>query len=177
MTDTLQQKAASIQIVNGKAEHARLLHTIFAGVNTRKYSPVSGSSLTALAQHLESSGTAFVGRAPHYRVFGQSDAKLFGTFILKNIDWKAKTGEIGFSLLDECQGQGLGPALVYACVQKIFADSILNELWATVSENNYACQKLMDRVGLRSCGQYREAFRIQGKMVPQLVYRLSRQDV
>ena len=114
--DRIKETAESIRLVKASAEHAQLLFEILGGVNTRKYSPVSKVSLEELADRLEKSGRSFSEQSQFYRFFGEYKAALFGTFIVKNIQWLNKEAEIGFSLLDEWQGQGLGSALVYKCV-------------------------------------------------------------
>lgn len=105
---------------------------------------------------------------------GELDATPFGTFVVKNIDWDGGKAETGFCLLDAWQGRGLGSALVYKCIAKLFAEAILDHTWATVSVTNAAGNRLMQRLGFDDGGICKEVFLIQGEPVRQRVYRMSR---
>lgn len=173
-TSDIRATAAHITLVHAAPEHAALLHAIFTGANTRKYSPVGTTTPAELARRLAQGGERFSERAPFYRFFGEVDGLLFGTYIAKRIDWERREAEIGFSLLDEWQGRGLGTALVYKCTAKVFAESELNSLWATVSVTNEASRRLMRRLGFEESGLHGTDFLIGGKPVPQMVYRMDR---
>ena len=174
--ESIAKQAERITLVKAVPEHAELLCRIFSGVNAQKYNPITEISVEELARSLEQSGSAFSERALFYRLFGAVDDVLFGTFIIKNIAWRKKTGEIGFSLLDEWQGRGLGSALVYKCVLNIFRQTELDSIWATVSQANEASKKIMQRLGFADCGFYKEKFLIKAKPVAQVVYKLNRQQ-
>lgn len=172
--DRIRSRAGRIRLVNAGPEHAALLHEIFTGENTQKHSPVGRASVGELARRLAHSGNAFSEKALFYRFFGEFDGELFGTFILKNIDWRNREGEIGFSLLEGSQGRGLGSALVYKCVSKVLEESGVEYLWATVSVTNEASKKLMRRIGFASRGFHKEEFMINGKPVRQIFYEMTR---
>lgn len=171
--ESIMKTAARIDLVSARPEHAALLHAILTGPNTRKYSPVGRTTVPELARRLALGGTLFSERAPFYRFFGGIDGALFGTCIVKNIDWEKREAEIGFSLLDEWQGRGLGSALVHKCTALVFAESVIDSLWATASVTNEASRRLMRRVGFEECGLYERDFLIGGKPVAQMVYRIS----
>lgn len=172
--EAIRKTAESITLVPATSEHAQLLHTIFTGRNTRKYGPVSRTSVAALARSLAQSGKDFSEKALFYRIFGQTDGDLFGSVVFKNIDWEEREAEIGFSLLDSFQGRGLGSALVHKCVMKLFRESPIERLWATVSVGNAACRRLMRSLQFDECGFYKEEFLINGELVSQILYRMSR---
>ena len=174
--ECIRKKAEGINLVNATAKHAKLLYDIFTGFNIQRYSPVGKVSVDDLAQSLGEAGRAFSDRAAFYRFFGDIDRVMFGTFVLKDIDWENREGEIGFSLFDKWQGQGLGSALVYKSLVKIFQESEIDRIWGTVSINNEACKKMMQRIGFRDCGFYGERFFIDGEWVRQIVYRMNRKQ-
>jgi Acetyltransferases, including N-acetylases of ribosomal proteins len=175
--EEIRKKAEAIALVNAAPDHAPLLYAMFTGKNTRRYSPVAGTSIEALAERLALSGKKFTEEAPFYRFFGKIDHSVFGTFVLKNIDWNEREAEIGFCLLDEWQGRGFGSALVLKCVNKVFAEADINRLWATVSEPNKACRKLMQRIGFVDNGFYMESFIVNGKPTPQILYTLDKDQL
>lgn len=170
----LAKRAEAINLVRALPRHAQLLHDIFAGENTRKYSPVAAVSVAELARRLGHAGDAFAEQASFYRFFGETEAVLFGTFIVKNIDWENGEAEIGVSLLDSWQGRGLGSALVHKCVAKVFAESTIDRLWATVSHTNEACKRVMRTLGFSDCGLYKESFLVNNVPTPQILYRMHR---
>ncbi len=173
--ERIRKKAGHITLVNATPDHAPLLHAIFAGENVRKYSPVSRQSVAELARYLRQSGADFSTPALFYRFFGQTGTTLFGTIVVKNLDGENREAEIGFSLLDEWQGRGFGPALVYRCLGKIFAESDLQSIWATVSIGNRACIALMESLGFDNAGPYHRSFLINGMPVQQILYRMNRE--
>ena len=175
--ESIKKMAERITLVHATEAHAELLHKIFTGANTRKYSPVHNQSIGTLAEHLRRTGTGFSEKAPHYRLFGEADGILFGTFIVKNIEWDRRRAEAGFSLLDAWQGRGWGRALVYKALLAVFSEPHIDELWATVSVTNTACNSLMHRLGFTFCGPYHEAFRIQGVPVRQNLYQITREQM
>ena len=173
--ERVRENAERITLVHAASEHAQLLYDIFTGTNTQKYSPVGETTVNDVARCLGRSGKSFAEKAPFYRVFGKADNVLFGTCILKTIDWDAGEAEIGFSLLQEWQGKGLGTALVYKYVTRVFEGPEIGLLWGTVSETNQTCKRLMRRLGFVDCGFYIDAFPIQGRLVRQVLFVLSRE--
>lgn len=169
----IRKTAETMTLVPATSAHAQLLHDIFTGINTRKYSPVAMTTVASLARRLAQSGQDFSEKAPFYRIFGQTSGGLFGSVVFKNIDWEEREAEIGFSLLDAYQGRGLGSALVYKCMAKLFLESPIQRLWATVSVGNEACRRLMRSLQFDECGFYREEFLINGELVPQILYRIN----
>ena len=176
LSQRIRETADRIRLVDATPEHAQVLFEIFTGAKTRKYSPVSKMSVEELAVRLEQSGGSFSEHALFYRFFGEYESALFGTFIVKNIEWRKQEAEIGFSLLDKWQGKGLGSALVYKCVSKIYEESTIERLWGTVSISNDSCQRLMRCLGFDNCGLHKEPFLIKGKPVNQISYRMNREQ-
>ena len=174
--ERIKETAKRIRLINATPEHAQLLFEIFSGVNTRAYSPVSMASVDELAARLEKSGSSFSEQSLFYRFFGEYNGAFFGTFIVKNIEWRDKKAEIGFCLLDEWQGQGLGSALVYNCVSKIFNESAIEWIWATVSVTNQSCQRLMQSLGFKNSGLYKDPFLINGELVSQTLFQMNREQ-
>lgn len=175
--ECIRKTAEHIRLVSATIEHAQLLFDIFTGTNTQKYSPVAKTSVPELSERLKQAGRTFSEQAPFYRFFGEYNATLFGTFTVKNIQWENGEAEIGFSLLDQWQGQGLGSALVYKCVTKVFAESYIQQIWATVSNTNEPCQRLMRSLQFENCGFYKETFMVNGELTPQILYRMNRKQV
>lgn len=172
--EKIKEKAKAIILVNAAPDHAELLYAMFTGENTLRYSPVAETSVEKLAERLTQSGKAFMEKARFYRFFGKIGNTVFGTFVLKNIEWKNRKAEIGFCLLDVWQGRGLGSALVFKCVDKVFTEAGIDHLWATVSETNDVCRMLMRRIGFVDNGLHNESFIVNGKLTPQILYTLDR---
>ncbi|MCD8349008.1 MAG: GNAT family N-acetyltransferase [Planctomycetaceae bacterium] len=175
--ERIRKTAERMHLVHATADHAQLLYDIFTGPNTQKYSPVSKTSVAELAMRLRHSGGVLSEHAQFYRFFGEYNTVLFGTFVVKNIVWDRLEAEIGFSLLDAWQGMGLGTALVYKCIAKVFAESPIEQIWATVSVTNEACRHLMESLRFKDCGLYEKLFLINGTPTPQNLYTMNRQQV
>ncbi len=170
----IRKQAERIRLVSATPEYAQLLYEIFTGPNAQKFSPIVKTSVPELAERLRQSGRVFDDQASFYRFFGEFHDVLFGTFVVKNIERDKARAEVGFSLLEKWQGQGLGSALVYTCVAKVFAESTFDQLWATVSVTNEACRRLMESLHFENCGHYEQPFIINGEPVPQVLYQMTR---
>jgi len=166
----------TIELVFGTPAHAEILYRIFHGEQMRKHSPVSDLSVEQLRERLSRSGPSFHERAEFYRLFAAVGGEIFGTFVLKNIDWNAKSGEIGFGLLEGRQGRGLATGMARKCMQEIFSRTDLYSLWATTSYDNIAAQRVLVKSGFLCQGDYPEAFIINSISVPQYHYTVNKDD-
>jgi ribosomal-protein-alanine N-acetyltransferase len=84
--------------------------------------------------------------------------------------------EIGYMLSESHQGRGLGTAAVSLFVAKIFRESSLDRLFATISVENAASIRLVTRLGFTREGLLREHFLIEGRRVDELVYGILRRE-
>lgn len=163
-----------IEIEFGTAIHAECLHAIFNTKSMRKHSPIVDVSVSDLKERLALSGQSFSEKAPFYRLFFKINGDVVGTLIVKTIDWENTTAEIGFGLLEEHQGRGLGKKMVSYMIDKIFQESNFTILWGTVSKTNIACQNILEDLGFSLDPSKRISYMIGGQKVPQIVYTLTR---
>ena len=72
-----------------------------------------------------------------------------GAVLVKNIDWRAGTGELGYVTATESRGKGIGSLAVRMLVEKIFSESSLIKLIAYTKIGNEKSSKILDRIGFR----------------------------
>jgi len=115
--------------------------------------------------------------AKEYRWFAERDGELVATVALDDVDRRNGYGEIGYQTGLAFEGQGLGRAAVGLLIQKVFAETPLRKLTATIAVDNVASRRIVERLGFVQEGLLREHFSIQGRYVDQAMYGLLRSDL
>jgi ribosomal-protein-alanine N-acetyltransferase len=75
---------------------------------------------------------------------------LIGTFVVRNINWQEGTGEIGYGIFPEYQGQGLATPAAQAALLYIFRESNLQKIYAYVDCENSRSIRVLENVGFKS---------------------------
>jgi ribosomal-protein-serine acetyltransferase len=103
--------------------------------------------------------------------------RIVGTAGLTRIDRANLSGEIGYWLDGEHQGQGIVAAAVSALVDHAFARMGLNRLEIRTDVENGASRAVAERLGFRYEGTLRQAYRITGERYSDdAVYSLLASD-
>jgi ribosomal-protein-serine acetyltransferase len=103
--------------------------------------------------------------------------RIVGTAGLTRIDRENLSGEIGYWLDGEHQGQGIVAAAVSALVDHAFARMGLNRLEIRTDVENGASRAVAERLGFRYEGTLRQAYRITGERYSDdAVYSLLASD-
>ncbi len=165
-------QARQLRLLPASPDHAEVLYRIFTGYHMRQHNPVTVQPVATLRKRLETAGHPLAYQAPFYRWFAEYDGEVIGTFTLKNVKWWKGSGEIGYGLLDDFQGQGWGKALVWKSVNHLLTHTSLQKLWATVSVPNTASWHILEGLGFQRTKILDKPFIILGKPVPQYLYEL-----
>lgn len=84
-------------------------------------------------------------------------------------------GSVGFSILPELQGQGLGTAVMRELVEICFAEMSLELVRATVFDRSLASARVMEKVGFERCGLNVNCFEdVDGTVLADYQYVLTR---
>jgi RimJ/RimL family protein N-acetyltransferase len=103
-----------------------------------------------------------------WAVFARGDGRYIGNASIRPMVEKNENWEIGYYLVAEEWGAGLGTELAKRLVEYGFNELGLNAVYATVDYENGPSRKILEKAGLRF---YEEAVDEQG---PFCVYRLAR---
>jgi ribosomal-protein-alanine N-acetyltransferase len=102
--------------------------------------------------------------------------EVIGTLSAMNPSWGMGYIEIGYMLAASHHGRGLGTRAVALLVAKLFRETELYRIFATISVENIASIKLLERLGFIREGVLREHYLIQGRRVDEAIYGLLRHE-
>jgi RimJ/RimL family protein N-acetyltransferase/catechol 2,3-dioxygenase-like lactoylglutathione lyase family enzyme len=167
-----------IELVASSPEYAELWLQWRSEPSTLRYNPLSPLALEDLRQRMTEmrSNLADLKCANEFHFFIRSSEQLVGTATLKNISHMMMSGEIGYGLGQDFQGQGIGTIAVQQFVDKIFAETQLRRLYAYVAADNWPSRRLLERIGFHLEGVCRQHFVIQGRPTDEVLYGLLRSD-
>lgn len=83
-----------------------------------------------------------------------------------------KQGEVGWALNIGYRGKGYATEAAKALISYGFEKLALHRIWADTSNMNVPSLKVMDRLGMRREGHYRESEYQDGKWIDVLVYAI-----
>jgi ribosomal-protein-alanine N-acetyltransferase len=166
-----------LQLVPANASHAQVWWRWRQEESTRRHNPLDDIGPLELASRLSLIGgdlqdTSFA----EYRWMVLLDAVPVGTVSLSRPSWRMGYGEIGYMLAEAYHGRGLGTASVGLFVEKVFRETNLVRLTATISTENVASWRLIERLGFTREGMLRQHYVIQGRRVNEYIYGLLRPE-
>jgi len=111
-----------------------------------------------------------------YRWIVEFDGEAIGTVAASNTSWHSGYTEISYILSETYQGQGLAKNAVSLMIEKIFQETDLYRIFATISSDNIRSWKLVERLGFIQEGILRQHYLINGNRVDQMIYGLLRPE-
>jgi len=141
-----------------------------------RYNPIISTSLEDLRAQMKgmSSNLSNLNIAEEFRFFLQFENQIIGTFGLKNINRATLEGEIGYGIGEDFQGNGFGSRGLKLFVEKIFAETNLQRLFAYVAKNNMASQKILEKNGFAQEGFFPGLYMINERPTDEILYGISR---
>ncbi len=103
------------------------------------------------------------GRAVQWCVFDKKTETYIGLMTIKEIDFSACRGEVGYSILKAQWRKGYAKEAVSAMVHYGFADVNLHTLVAMISPRNTGSQKVVLGLGFEKEAHFRDIHLYQGK--------------
>lgn len=92
------------------------------------------------------------------------------------LDAAGQKAEIGFLLMPQQQGQGIGSELVAALIQQAWLQPTVHKLLATVTAGNEGSRKVLQKHGFVQEGCLRQQYFLQGQWHDDWVFGLLRDD-
>jgi len=166
-----------IRLVAARPNHAEAWFRWRQESISRRFNPILPATVESLAERLSRSSHDLTNqRANEHRWIIDLRGTPIGTVALVSTSWTMGYSEIGYMLSENHQGRGLGTAAVSLFVDKIFRESSLERLFATISVENEASIRLVTRLGFTREGLLREHFLIEGRRIDELVYGILRRE-
>ena len=167
-----------LRLIPARPEHAAAWHRWRGEADSQRFNPLYDLTVVELAQRLKILGEGDITerRRTDYRWMVECGAEVIGTVSAMNISWGMGYVEIGYMFGAEHHGRGLGTRAVALLVGKLFGEAVLHRVYATVSVENHASIRLLERLGFRREGVMREHYLIQGRRVDEVIYGLLRHE-
>jgi [ribosomal protein S5]-alanine N-acetyltransferase len=164
-----------IDLVAPHPKHAELWHVWRNQRLSKLYNPMLDQTVDQLAERLSHSHPDLSAiDQDEFRWIVTCDGEPVGTAVLDEVSSRQKHGAIGYHLDERYHRRGLGRVTVSLLVERIFAETDLHRLIATISVPNVASIRLIEAVGFRREGLLREHFLIGGSYVDVFSYGLLR---
>lgn len=96
--------------------------------------------------------------------------RLIGGVGLKLADWENRTGDIGYVLHPDYWGQGYAVEAARGLAHAGFRDFGLQRIVATCDQRNKASARVMEKLGMRREGAFRQSKFIQGEWRDEYLY-------
>lgn len=103
-------------------------------------------------------------------------ARLIGGIGLKLTDWENRTGDLGYILHPDYWGQGYALEAARALAYSGFRDFGLQRLTATCDQRNKASARVMEKLGMRREGAFRQSKYIQGEWRDEFLYAILAEE-
>jgi ribosomal-protein-alanine N-acetyltransferase len=166
-----------LQLVPAEPSHAQVWWRWRQEESTRRHNPLDDISALELASRLTLMGGDLRDTSyAEYRWMVLLDAVAVGTISLSRPSWRMGYGEIGYMLSEAFHGRGLGTAAVGLFIDKVFRESKLVRLTATISTENVPSWRLIERLGFVREGMMRQHYVIQDRRVDEYLYGLLRAE-
>jgi RimJ/RimL family protein N-acetyltransferase len=107
----------------------------------------------------------------HYQLAVQLENTLIGDLYCK-LDGAGQQAEIGFSFAPAFQGQGYASEAVCGLLGHLFGVVGLHRVYAITDPRNTASRKLLERVGMRLEGHFKQSLWFKGEWADDLYFAL-----
>lgn len=166
-----------VRLVPPRREHARAWAKWRDEPLSQRYNPLSPTSVVELERRLNVVASRFDDyHASEFRWMVEYGGEIIGTVAVSQPSWAMGYAEISYMLGQAYHGRGLGTQAVALMIEKAFRESDLVRLFATISVENLASQRLVEKLGFVQEGRLREHYLIQERRVDEFVYGLLRRE-
>lgn len=168
----------NIRLQSPSTDYAQILHQWRNEPATLKYNPVQMKSLEELKEALMTSPISLqpLDKTVPHRWFISVDDDVVGTVSLSEINATMGTAEIGYMIGEAYFGRGIATAALKLWTAKIFEETDMRKLTASVAEENTASIRVLEKAGFKKEGVLREHYLIQNQPTNEVVFGLLRRD-
>ncbi len=168
----------NIKIIPPNVDYALEFYQWRNEPSTLKFNPVKNRTLEELKEILRNSPTCLspLDTKAVHRWFIDLDDKIVGTVSLSEIDVQMGTAEIGYMIGEAHHNRGIATAALRTWTSFIFQNTDLRKLTASVSDQNLASIRVLEKVGYKREGLLREHYLIQEIPTNEVVFGLLRKE-
>lgn len=106
----------------------------------------------------------------------KASSRLIGTLTVLHYSAQCRRAEVGYSLARPMWGQGLMREAAEALIRYLFERLDLNRIEADIHPDNAASRKLLEHLGFRKEGYFRERWIVNGEISDSEMYGLLRSE-
>jgi [ribosomal protein S5]-alanine N-acetyltransferase len=174
----MSSKEAEVRLIPARPEHAQAWHVWRGEEASQRFNPLFPLPVEELARRLATFCSGDLRNRQHteYRWMVALGDEVIGTVSAMNPSWGMGYVEIGYMLGERYHGRGYGRRAVALLVEKLFSETRLHRVYATVSVENASSIRLLERLGFTREGVMREHYLIQGRRVDEVIYGLLRPE-
>ena len=156
---------------------AQIMHAWRQEPTIKRFNPLEDVSIETLAERLAKVGNDLSDQTcESFRWIVEFSGEPVGSVAVSGISWRMGYAEVGYLMAESSHGKGIGTAAVKLLVDKIFTESSLQRLTATISTENVASWRLVERLGFKREGTLRQHYVVQGQRVDEYYYGLLRSE-
>ncbi len=167
-----------LRLVPALPEHVDVWMAMRADPVSQRLLPLEDDTREGLLKRLLAASSDLADpSATSFRWMVEYEGRIIGTVALRELSRKQGRVEVGYMLLSEYHGRGLGTRMVEGLLGRLFAAwPFLHRVWLTTAHDNEASQALARKLGFRLEGVMREHYLIQGQRKDQQVWGLLRSE-
>lgn len=164
----------NIKLVPPCPSYTELFHKWRGEGNTIKFNPIMPMSLDEARDLLEISPKSLSPLAEFstHRWFISFQGEVVGVVSLTEVNLKAGTGQIGYTIGEAHQGKGIATEALKLWINLLFETTELKKLTALVNEQNTASLRVMEKCGYAKEDFLKDHFLIQNKPSNQIKFGL-----
>jgi ribosomal-protein-alanine N-acetyltransferase len=156
---------------------ASLWHVWRGQRHARRYMPIVDSGVEVLAERLRKARSDLAELDhPEYRWMVSLGGEIVGTVAATKMSTLHGTAEISYHIDEGHHQSGVGTDAVGQLVDKLYRETPLNRLFATISRGNDPSCRLVEKLSFVREGALREHFMIDAQRVDQFIYGLLRAE-
>lgn len=87
-----------------------------------------------------------------------------------------RQAEIGYTIAPDSQGQGYGTETVYGLITYLYRNLNMHRIIATTDPNNIGSIRILEKLGFRREGHFKESLLIRGEWKDDLLFALLRHE-
>lgn len=167
-------KAQRVHLRWLRDEDVPALFAVFGDPNvTRYWGHRVMPDVKAAAALLEGIRTSFTQRELFQWGVALSETdSIIGTCTLASLDLENRRAELGFALAQAYWGHGYMTEMLRVLLQFAFTEMQLHRLTADTDPNNQPSIRLLEKLGFRREGYFREHYLVQGEPQDSIMYGL-----
>ena len=168
----------AVRLVPIRAEHAARWREWREQASSQRFNPLLHFSVEQLTRRILTTCTSDLAdrTRSEYRWVVEFRGELIGTVATEQPSWRMGYAEIGYMMSETHHGRGFGTRAVALFVEKLFRETELHRLFASIAYDNIASRRLIERLGFVREGRLRQHYVIQNRRVDEIVYGLLRHE-